>query len=133
MTGYIPINEACVRAGISVYMLNKYVSEGKIRVKDTTDMTKKGRAKVRYVSYQDILDAQNGLELDYVGIKQVDSMFGIASRVVRYQVENHRLRWRRNGTNLQVCVSDLELYASGSMPESAARSKATLSQAATQI
>lgn len=128
MTGYIPINEACAKAEISRYMLNKYISEGKVRAKDTTDMTKKGRRRVRYVSYQDILDELNGLELNYVDIKLVNSMFGITPRVVRYQIKNHRLRWRRKGTSRQPCVADLELYVSGSMPEPAAKFKATSSQ-----
>lgn len=133
MTGYIPVNEACIKARISLYMLNKYINEGKVRVKDTTDMTQKNRTRVRYVSYQDILDVLNCLELSYVDIKLVKSLFGISPRVVRYQIKNHRLRWRRNGSSLQPCVVDLELYVSGSTPESAVSALTIPSQAPSEI
>lgn len=109
MTGYLPINEACAKAGITRTMLNRLIAEGKVRAKDTS-LILQGRAQVRYVAYQDIIDVQTGLDLEYVDIQKAGPEYGIAPRAVRYQIRHHRIRWRRAGTRLQPCAPDLDMF-----------------------
>jgi hypothetical protein len=110
MNGYLPVHEACAKAGITSRMLTRLIAEGKVRAQDTHDKAKSGRPLVRYVSFQDILDAQTGLGLNYIDIHKVGSEFGIAPRCVRYQIRHHRLRWRREGAYLQPCIPDLDMF-----------------------
>ena len=110
MKEYLLIKEACVKVGITAYMLNKLIEEGKVRVKETSDISRHSDSRLRYVCLQDILDAQSGLELRFMDIGQVMKEYGITPNAVRHQIRRRRLRWRRNGVTLQPCVSDLELF-----------------------
>ncbi len=109
MNGYLPLHEACDKAGITLRMLNRLIAEGKVRVKDTCCILK-GRPQIRYVAYQDIIDAQTGFEPAYIDIQNVDAEYGITPQAVRQQIEKRRLRWRRVGARLQPCVQDLDMF-----------------------
>jgi hypothetical protein len=130
MIGYLPINEACGKAEITIYMLNKFIDDGKVRVKETTDISRHRKSRLRYVCLQDIIDAQSGLELSYIDISRVGSIYGITPNAVRYQIKNHRLRWRRNGVHIQPCVSDLDLFVQDTRAKPVGRPKDVLSGSA---
>jgi hypothetical protein len=113
MIGYLPINEALGKAGISMYMLNRLVENGKVRVKETSDISRHSNSRLRYVCLQDIIDALSGLELSYIDISRVSSVYGLTPNAVRHQIKNRRLRWRRDGVHLQPCAADLDLFVQG--------------------
>ncbi|MDR1242225.1 MAG: hypothetical protein LBM00_05520 [Deltaproteobacteria bacterium] len=127
MIGYLPINEASGKAGITIYMLNKLIEDGKVRVKETSDISRHSNSRLRYVCLQDIIDAQSDLELSYIDISRVGSVYGLTSNAVRHQIKKHRLRWRRNGVHLQPCSSDLDLFVQDSKTKPVGRPKGTLS------
>ncbi|MDL2313946.1 hypothetical protein LJC36_03080 [Desulfovibrio sp. OttesenSCG-928-C14] len=110
MNGYLPAKEACVKTGMTLYLLNKLINDGRIRLKETSDITKRRNSRIRLVCVQDIIDVQTGVELRYLGVKRVGEEFDITPNAVRYQIKHHRLRWRRNGVYLEVCISDLEHF-----------------------
>jgi len=110
MKGYLPLSEACRETGMTLYALNSLIDTGMVRVKKTSDITRGGAKRQRYVFLQDILDAQSGLELSYMDISKVYSVYGLTASAVREQIKKHRLRWRRRGVHLQPCVSDLEAF-----------------------
>lgn len=110
MSGYLPVKEACVKTGMTLYLLNKLVEEGKVRLKETSDITKRRSSRIQLVCVQDIIDAQTGVELHYLGIKNAGEAYDISTNAVRYQIKHRRLRWRRTGTHLEVCISDLEQF-----------------------
>lgn len=110
MNGYLPISEACGKTGTTLYLLTKLIDEGRVRMKETSDITKRRNTQLRLVCIQDIIDAQSEIELRYIDIKSVGDIYGITPNAVRYQIRRHRLRWKRNATCLQVCISDLEQF-----------------------
>lgn len=110
MNGYLPVREACDKTGMTLYFLNKLIDEGKVRMHETSNITKRRNLQIRLVCTQDIMDAQSGVELRYIDIKSVGDLYGITPNAVQYQIKRNRLRWRRNGMHLQVCVSDLKQF-----------------------
>ena len=113
MTEYLPPHEACEKAGITLYHLEKLIAHGKVRFQETTDITGKRQAPLRFVCAGDILDAQNGVELSFIDIKNVPEEYGITTSAVRYHIKRGRLRWRRTGLNLQPCKADLDQFVQG--------------------
>ena len=109
MNGYVPADEACKKAGITLRILNRLIAEGQVRVKDTSCIQQGRRPQIRYVVYQDILDAQAGVELSYIALHNVSERYGISPRAVRHQIEGRRVRWRRVGAQLQPCAPDLDM------------------------
>jgi len=110
MKGYLTLSEACSETGMTLYALNNLIGAGIVRVKKTSDIARGNSVKQRYVLLQDILDAQSGLESSYMDISKVYSVYGLTTSAVRDQIKKHRLRWKRRGVHLQVCVSDLEEF-----------------------
>ena len=123
MNGYLPLHEACDKAGITLRMLNRLIAEGKVRVKDTCFILK-GRPQVRYVVYQDIIDAQTGVEPGYIDLQHVDTEYGVTPQAVRHHIQKLRIRWRRVGAHLQPCVPDLDMFLSEARQSPGAASKA---------
>ncbi len=113
MNDYLPAREACAKAGITLRMLTRLIAEGKVRAQDTYNNAHKEQAMVRYVAFQDIIDAQTGLDLNYIDIQKVGAEYGITPRAVRYQIQHNRLRWRREGARLQPCIPDLDMFIKG--------------------
>lgn len=99
-------------------------------MKKTSDVTKRRNFQVRLICIQDIIDAQSERDLRYIYIRNVGGVYGITPNAVRYQIRHHRLRWRRLGTNLQVCVSDLEQFILPINGKSVDRPKPLLGQLA---
>ena len=110
MNGYLPDNEACEKLGMKLYALNKLIDAGKVRMKETSNLTKRRHSPVRLVCIQDIMDAQSNIELRYIDVKSVGDVYGLTPNAVRYHIMHHRLRWRRQGANLQACADDLDIF-----------------------
>lgn len=119
MNGYLLVHEACDKAEITSRMLNRLIADGKVRVKDTCFILKGRSQQVRYVAYQDIIDAQTGFEPDYVDIQHVSAKYGITPQAVRQQIQKHRVRWRRVGAHLQPCGPDLDMFREAIQPSKA--------------
>lgn len=126
MNGYLPPHEACEKTGISIYTLTKLIEQGKVRTQETTDITSSSSNKLKFVCLDDISDALDGRELEYVDISLVGSEYGITPSAVRYQIKRGRLRWRRQGDSLQSCKPDLDQFVEGATSRPSGRPKGTI-------
>lgn len=130
MNGYVSISEACNKAMLSHYQLNKLIEEGKVRIKDTTDITKRSSSRLRSVCLQDIFDAKSGIVLPYIDISDVGEIFDLTPGSARYLIKSGRLRWRRENSHTQLCRSDLELFVKDAQCKPAGRPKGSISRSA---
>lgn len=129
MTGYLLAKEACERSGITPYILNKLIDEGKVRMKETTDITRGGgTVLLRFVCFQDILDVQAGLEPAFIDLQHVGTIYGITPGAVRFHIKKRRIRWRRNGLKLQPCKPDLDQFLQGNHQQGAGQKSARTSK-----
>lgn len=110
MNGYLPPHEACEKAGITAYVLTKLIGQGKVRTLSTVDITSSRNSPLKFVCLQDIRDALAGIELVYVDISVACTQYGVTPSAVRYHIRRGRVRWRRDGTALQPCKPDLDLF-----------------------
>jgi len=111
MNGYAPITVACETTGKTRNSILSMMKSGKVRFKETTSTTT--RKPVLWVCLADITGIDKLRSLSFIKITSVQEAHSLSPRLVRYLINNGRLRWIQNGLGKLVCSEDVEQYATG--------------------